>query len=572
MPLFGSDIQTLGLASLPVERRDSTANPAGLFSAAWDVLSNTYTTGSGEPVNETIAARHLTVYTCTRVIAEAVGSMTIRLYKRQPKGRQEALDNPLWRIFALEPNSEMNASTAWEQLAGCLALTGNAYGEILRNKDGDVVGIYPLDPRQTKPVRLPNGALAYKTRVGVKDGQERIIQAADMLHLLLWSWDGLRGCSPIEQARHDIGLALAATKYGAKFFGNSSKPGGILTPVEDVSEEDMNNMRAFWENANAAENQCRVSVLPNKWQYTQLSLSPEDSQFLATRQMSRTDIAALFRVPPSMAGDMTKQSKASSEQEQLTFVTDCLRPYLVRIEREIQRKILSKDNSMFVEFDVSERLRGDFATTMQGFAIGKQWGFYSTNDVLEKLGENPIGPEGDIYWAPVNMQNAARLLDTESIQDQPIAADDDPTKPIQKPGVSAPTEDERSLFSGYIPAYSRLFVDAVGRASQRSKRDADSLTPIFGPILESAASLILTDARSQFNLPETWDPAQKAIKDVIKSAASRSDKWAAETKEQDASLELNKALRSLHFAIYREAGATVALMNPIKLGTADNED
>src|ERR1700728_1506614 len=137
MPLFGSANELISL-SIPapevraVEQRDSnTANPAGLFSAAWDVLTNTSTTISGEPINETIALRHLSVYACVRTIAEDVGDMTVRLFKRLPKGRQEALDNPLWRVFALEPNNEMNSSTAWEQVAGCMALTGNAYMEIL---------------------------------------------------------------------------------------------------------------------------------------------------------------------------------------------------------------------------------------------------------------------------------------------------------------------------------------------------------------------------------------------------------------------------------------------------------
>src|SRR5580700_6136674 len=168
MPLFDRELIALNLPR--PERRDLTANPAGLFSAAWDVLSNTHTTGAGEPINETIAARHLTVYVCVRTIAEDVGDMTLRLYKRLSKGRQEAVDDPLWRMLSLEPNNEMSASTVWEQIAGCMALTGNAYAEILRNNQGTPVGLYPLDPRITEPVRMPNGALAYRTRVGVKDG------------------------------------------------------------------------------------------------------------------------------------------------------------------------------------------------------------------------------------------------------------------------------------------------------------------------------------------------------------------------------------------------------------------
>jgi len=565
MPLFGSanDLITLSIPApeaRAVERRDSnTANPAGLFSAAWDILTNTHTTVSGEPINETLALKHLSVYACVRTIAEDVGSLTFRLYKRLPKGRQEAVQQPLWRVFAVEPNNEMSASTVWEQIAGCMALTGNAYLEILRNTFGDAVGLYPLDPRMTEPVRLPNGDLAFRTRVGVTNGQTRIVAAKDMLHFPLFSFDGLKGLSPIGQARNDLGLAIAATKHGAKFFGNSSAPGGLLIPPDEAEDAEVNNMRSHWEQANSAENSGRVSVVGSGWTYKQISLSPEQSQFLETREMSRQDVAALFRMPPSKIGDVTKASKASAEQENLTYVTDCLRPYLVRIEREIQRKLLPDD--LFVEADVSERLRGDFASTMAGFAVGKQWGFFSTNYILEKLGENPVGPEGDILWAPVNMQNAARLLDTESVQDQPIDAEAQPT-----------TETQRSLFAAYVPAFSRLFTDAVGRATSRSKRDAEALTPIFAPVLESISALVLDEARAQLSLPEEWNPADKAIRDVIKSAATRAKDWTADQKTQIASTELNKAIRSLHFSIYREAGAAIALQNPPKLGNTEDED
>jgi len=472
--------------------------------------------------------------------------MTLRLYKRLPKGRQEALDNPIHRMLSLSPNNEMSAPVLWEALAAAMALKGNGYAEILRSQDGATVGLYPLDPRMTIPVRLPNGQLAYKTSVGVANGQTRIVAAADMLHFPLFSWDGLVGLSPIAQARNSVGLAIAAEKYGSKFFGNNSVPPGYLTPVGDVSEEDLNNMRDFWERANAAGNQGRIGVLPSDWKLTQLSMSPEDSQFLQTRQFSRTDIAAMFRVPANMAGDTSRMSNANHEQSALSFVTDTLRPYLVRIEKEIQRKLLPEDGSLFAEFDVSERLRGDFATTMQGFAVGKQWGFYSTNVVLEKLGENPIGPEGDIYWAPVNMTNAANLIAP--------AADPSPL-----PLLDPPTESQRNLFDSYIPAFNSLFKDAVGRATQRSKRDVDTLTPILSPVLDSIASIVIAEARAQFGLSDTWTPSDKIARDYLKGASTRAADWTAENRDQAAAAELSKAIRTTHLNIFREAGAALAL-------------
>ncbi len=528
------------------ERRSNQPNATGLFAAAWDVLSNTHGTPSGEPINETIALQHVSVYAATRIIAESVGSMTLRTYQRLPRGRKEAVDNPIHRMLSISPNDEMSAPVMWESVAGCMALTGNSYVEILRNKEGSPVGLYPLHPRMTEPVRLPTGKLAFKTAVGVTNGQTRIIASADMLHFPLFSWDGLKGLSPIQQAKDAIGLARAAEKSAARFHGNGSRPGGLLTPVGQVDPTELNNFREFWERANSGENQGRVGVLPQDWKYTALGLSPEESQWLQTRQLSRTDIAALYRLPPSMLGDTARLSNANHEQQSLQLVTDTLRPYLVRIEKEIARKLLPDDGSIFAEFDVSERLRGDFKSTMDGFAVGKQWGFYSTNTILEKLGENPIGPEGDVLWAPVNMTNAANLI--------PKAPDPAPLPLLDPP--TPPTEQQRSLLANYVPAFSGLFADGIGRITARSKRD-EAVGPILSPLLDSMTSIITTEARSEFKLPDDWTPTKPAA-DYLKGAATRSAEWTVEGKDQAAGSELTRAVRSLHYAIYRDASAAVA--------------
>jgi len=263
-----------------------------------------------------------------------------------------------------------------------------------------------------------------------------------------------------------------------------------------------------------------------------------------------------------MIGDTSRLSNNNHEQQSLSFVTDTLRPYLVRIEKEIQRKMLPEDGSLFVEFDVSERLRGDFASTMAGFATGRQWGWYNANSILEQLGENPIGPEGDIYWAPVNMTNAANLI---------APAPDPAPLPLLDPPTDPPTESQRSMFNSYLPAFTGLFQDAVGRVTMRSKRDIDSLTPILSPVLESICQIVVAEARCQFGLADGWNPSEKIIKDCIKSVSSRAQEWTAEAKVQTSSSELNKAIRSIHLNIYREAGAAVALTNPPKLRNTNDE-
>jgi HK97 family phage portal protein len=477
------------------------------------------------------------VYACVRVLAEAVGSLTLRTYRRETKGRAESFEDPIWRMLALAPNDEMSAPVMWEQVAGCMALCGNSYIEILRNKSRQPFQLYPLHPLNTEPVRLPDGHLAYRTKDHTTGGQ-RIIAATDILHFRLFSWDGLKGLSPIQQARQTIGWSTAALKQSSRFFGRHSTPPGILTPVTQVNEEDLVNMRQAWELANGGENQGRTAVLPSDWKYTSLGISQRDSQWIESMEFTRQDIAALFRVPPHLIGDPSRLTNASAEQQNLSLVIDTLRPYLVKIEAEIAIKLFDGDTSPFVQFDVSERLRGDCKTRMDAFAVGRQWGILRADDCREQLGMNPLGgPEGAITWAPVNMQDAARLLTTESIQDQPLDG---------APGMPPQT---RSMFAGYCSSLLSVYKDAIGRVTTRSRRDLETLSPILAPVIQSMVELVEVEARNQFHLDNSWHVSDKTGREYLKSAATRAADWKVEDKNAVATSEFGKAIRSIYYAM-----------------------
>lgn len=552
----------LGLNDAVEQRSNPMESPqtplASAINTVFGWLTGSQPTAAGELVNEYTALQHITVYRCVRLLGESVGSLTLRLYQGEKDGRQESTTDPLWKILALKPNNEMSAKDLWTTVVGCLSLAGNSYLEIIRENSDTVSQLYPLQSLETTPVRLPSGMLGYKTR-DYSTGGYRILNAADVLHFRLFSWDGIKGLSPIQQARQDIGLARAATKHGAMMFGNGSKPPGILTPVGNVKEQDLVNMRKAWELAQGGENKNRTAVLPSEWKYMQIGLSNEDAQYLQTRQMSRADIASLFGIPPHMVGDTTRLSNNNHENESLSFVVDTLAPYLVTIEQEICIKLLDADPKRFVRFDVSERLRGDFASTMAGFAVGKQWGIFNSNYCLEKLGENGIGPQGDIYWCPVNMTNAENLL--KSDEDEPTPG------PEGEQGTEPTTQGIRNMFAHYVRSFTAIYSDGLGRILTRSKRDADVLTQVFAPLLGSIQELIEQEARTQFRLAPDWHASDKALKDYIKGAVTRSPEWEQEKRLEITAAELHKAIRSLYFAVYREAGAAIA-----ERGLSNEED
>jgi HK97 family phage portal protein len=546
----------LSTAFLP-EKRDAlevqSAGGLSNLSAIWNFLDGGNNGNeAGEPVNDSTALSIATVYSCVRILADSVASLPCRIYDRTPTGRAENIDIPLAHLLQIEANPETSAFSFWETYITHLMLRGNAFAQIQRTAGGEVVAIWNLDPRKTEPVRIgATGTLAYKTSDGMTSGT-RIIAAEDMLHTLLLSWDGIVGVSPISALRETLGLALGQQKFMSRLLKNNAVPSLAMYTDAKLRPEDKSRMREDFQALQSGGNLGKVAVLDSGLKIQMLGMSAEDSELLSSRQFSRAEIAAAFRIPPQMVGDLTRQSNNSSEQAALSFVQDTLTPILQRVQIAFRRRLLppapnGKPNTSFIEFDLRERLRGDFASTMTGYATGKQWGFYSTNDVRKELGENPIGPEGDVYWYPTNMGNSAQLLNqanTEPITQQPIE-----------------TEAARNTLGTATAHYIRLYRDAVGRLSARpvEKRDAATVKSIFEPLVTSIADLAADSAKRSTDAPE-WrpDPA-KAIAEYLQKLTERSATWKPEDIDSIAGQELHKVTRALTMAAHRSIAECAAL-------------
>jgi HK97 family phage portal protein len=570
------------LRSSPLE---NPATPLGLGALG---LWGGEPTESGESINEHTAMRVIAVYACIRVLAESVGSLPLPLYERQNKGRLEAINTDLHYLLTVEPNPEMAATVFFETITGCMAATGNSYAQVVRTKSGDIAAIYPLHPLKTKPVRLParlakelnqdngiNSNLGYETSDGMIEGQVRVLGLGEVLHFPLFGFDGILGLNPIHQARQAIGLAMATEKFGARYFGNGARPGGVLSTASNLTPVQQEEVRQSWNQKQGGKNQGKTAVLWGDWKYTQIGVSPEDSQFLETRKMSREDIAGLFRVPPQMIGDVTRLSNSNHEQQSLQFVTDTLRPYLSRIECEIRRKLLpmrgQKANKMFVQFDVRARLRGDFQTTMAGLALGRQWGFMTADDCREAIDENPLPtPGGDVVLFPLNMGNLealthpAALLPPGAGQPKQLTAGEPEPEPAPKPSQqvedSDPEDEEvQSRAREFDPIYLRTFRDSVGRLTARETRDPEAVQAIFGPLLTSLLSDSTHKAQLRFALDGNWEPDfARILGDQYRSIAKRAIDWSVETANENAGREMQKAVKHIVLEVYRQAAVALA--------------
>ena len=304
-----------------------------------------------------------------------------------------------------------------------LLLWGNAYAQVIRNGKNEVVALYPLMPNKMTVDRDENGRLYYRYNRGQDEAvkskdQTVILKPSDILHIPGLGFDGLVGYSPIAMAKNAIGMAIACEEFGAKFFANGAAPSGVLEHPGTI--KDPSKVRDTWQSQfGGSSNAGKVAVLEEGMKYTPISISPEQAQFLETRKFQINEIARIFRVPPHMVGDLEKSSFSNIEQQSLEFVTYTLDPWIVRWEQSISRTLFSEEEKKthFVKFNVDGLLRGDYQSRMNGYAIGRQNGWMSANDIreLENLDRIPTEEGGDLYLINGNMlplKNAGAFANT----------------------------------------------------------------------------------------------------------------------------------------------------------------
>lgn len=361
------------------------------------------TSNSGKTVNERTAMQTTAVYACVRILAETIASLPLHTYRYTVNGKEKAAEHPIYYLLHDEPNPEMTSFVFRETLMGHLLLWGNAYAQIIRDGRGRVVALYPLLPNKVTVNRSSQGQLYYQYD---KEGQSYFLQRSEILHIPGLGFDGLVGYSPIAMAKNAIGMAIATEEYGAKFFANGANPGGVLEHPGVV--KDPARVRESWNAVyQGSSNAHRVAVLEEGMKFQSIGIPPEQAQFLETRKFQINEIARIFRIPPHMIGDLEKSSFSNIEQQSLEFVMYTLDPWVVRWEQAMQRALLSEGEKKqyFVKFNVDGLLRGDYQSRMNGYSVGRQNGWLSSNDIreLENLNRIPEELGGDLYLINGNM-------------------------------------------------------------------------------------------------------------------------------------------------------------------------
>ena len=360
---------------------------------------------AGVNVTELNALQSTGVYACVRVLAEAVASLPFLVYRRLPGGgKVRASEHPLFKILHHRPNSLMTSFEFRETLTAHVTLWGNAYAEIERNNANVPIALWPLLPNKMIVKGEKNELKYFYT---LPQGKEVQIPSENIFHLKGLSANGFLGQSVIGFAREAIGLSLSTEEFGSRFFSNNAVPGGIYEHPRRLSKGARENLRKSIKQEHEGLSKAhRTAILEEGMKYHQIGIPGKDAQFLETRKFQLNEIARIYKVPPHLIGDLERATFSNVEQQSIDFVVHTMRPWFVRWEQAILRDLFEEEESeiFFAEFLVDGLLRGDMKSRFDSYAIGRNWGWLSADDIREKENMNPLpGGIGKSYLIPLNM-------------------------------------------------------------------------------------------------------------------------------------------------------------------------
>ena len=328
-------------------------------------------------------------YAAVALIAEAIGSLPLKLYRQDGDDRKAATEHPLHVVLHRAPNGQQSATEFWEWMVSSMLLTGNAYARVTRGFDGQVRS---LDPMVTDRVTIMRkgetiGGYEYTDR----DGKRERLLPAEVFHLRHRAGnDPLVGVSPITAARAVIQLAQAEAQHGQSTFDNGTKASGILSMPGRLKPEQRQAIAASWASQYAGgSNAGKVPIMEEGSTFTPISLSLADSEWVASRRFSVEEVARIFKVPPVLIGDLSHSTYSNSVAMDMFFAKHTLGRHLSAIEGAINRQLLTPQaaRTMYAEFSLEGLLRGA-STERAAFyssAINDGWMLRSEARKLENL-------------------------------------------------------------------------------------------------------------------------------------------------------------------------------------------
>ena len=345
------------------------------------------------------------VWCAIRLLSESVSSLPCSVYTKQPNGdKLEDSKNRIYDLIKYRPNRYQNKITFFEYIMMSICTDGNSYVQIVRDGSGRPSQLIPISP-DTVDVVINDGELFYQIdSVGILD-------SADVLHFKTLTDNGIDGISPIDQCKKALSWGLNVEEFGSTFFKNGAKPSSVLSTDRALSEQAIERLKNSFKNTySQLKNSNSTIILEEGLTFKPISISPDQAQFISSRQFSIEEVARIFNIPPHMLKDLSKSSFNNIEMQSQEFVTYTLMPYITRIENEMNYKLFRTNEvgKTFIEFNVNALLRGDVKSRNEAYKTAITNGYMSINEVRQKENLNSI-EGGDKHFMQMNMTTIEKI-------------------------------------------------------------------------------------------------------------------------------------------------------------------
>lgn len=376
----------------------------------WRGLIGSARSSAGVTVTPETALALPVLQNCVTLLAESIAQLPLELYQRKGEGQREAAtSHPLYDVLRYQPNGFQTPYELRECEQLALGLRGNSYSFIERRPDGNVTAIWPLQPDKVIVSKGPDLLPYY--RVGTSDPLPM-----RMVHHVRWiSQNHYLGASPVELHAEAVGLAQAVRQYTGKSFANGVSVSGVIErPREAPAIKDQGTIDRIldqWGNKfGGMDNAKKVAMLQEGMTFKPVSMTNVDAEILGILKLSGVDVARIYKIPLPMVNDLEKANYNTIEQLLIQFVVFGLLPWVKRHEQSMMRDyLLPQDRrDYFIEFNLSGLLRGDQKSRFEAYAIGRQWGWLSVNDIRRLENLPPVPSGGDVYLQPLNMVDASK--------------------------------------------------------------------------------------------------------------------------------------------------------------------
>jgi len=386
------------------EKRSSSPIP--------DWLTGATVSSSGFSVDSSNMLSLTAVWSIISRISNIIASLPVSIYKNTNDGKEIVKDHPIYKLLHDEPNDYMTAFDYKTIMLTDILKSGASFSEIIF-KNGFPIALIPLDPNCVQVINR-DGKITYRIE---KNGQQVVKQPHELL-IIRW-WPRIDGTweNPLTKFRDVFGGALAVRQYGNMVFSQGINPAGVIsgTNLEELDEPSQQSLIDRFKNYVGLGKSHSLMILSGNEKFERIGIVPEEAQYLESRGFDITEVCRIFNCPPHMVYFLEKQTSFGSGLSDLSqsFVDYTLMPHLIRIEQEVNKKLL--DPSFYCKFNPSGLLRGNMTDRITSYEKACRMGLFSINDVLELEDRNDIGSLGETRLVPANMMPLDKMIN----KDQP---------------------------------------------------------------------------------------------------------------------------------------------------------